>query len=161
MTDHGELIVERALSDELECTQVLQRLTACRGAIDGLLVKVLEDNRSDAKDIKDLASQSAQALGQVAEQADLGGKAQDALGQGRCWVAALVAALGWFWAVARAKVAALDLPEEAEQAVYDKVLAGLYWRQAARRGRGSGSTPRNRRTSPSQLRRSNAGSTSS
>src|SRR5204862_5346965 len=36
---------------------------------------------------------------------------------------------------ARAKVAALDLPEEAEQAVYEKVLAGLYWRQAARRGR--------------------------
>jgi DNA-binding FrmR family transcriptional regulator len=36
--------VERALNEELECTQVLQQLTACRGAIDGLLVKVLEDH---------------------------------------------------------------------------------------------------------------------
>jgi DNA-binding FrmR family transcriptional regulator len=36
--------VERALSEELECTQVLQRITACRGAIDGLLGEVLEDH---------------------------------------------------------------------------------------------------------------------
>jgi hypothetical protein len=88
-----------------------------------------------AAQVEQRLGQRLRALEQVAGQADLGGKAQDALGQGRCWVAALVAALGWFWAVARAKVAALDLPEEAEQAVYDKVLPGLYWRQAARRGR--------------------------
>lgn len=36
--------VERALVDGLECTDVLQRITACRGAIDGLLAKVLEDH---------------------------------------------------------------------------------------------------------------------
>ena len=36
--------VERALEDELECTAVLQRITACRGAIDGLLAEVLEDH---------------------------------------------------------------------------------------------------------------------
>ena len=36
--------VERALADELDCAAILQRITACRGAIDGLLSKVLEDH---------------------------------------------------------------------------------------------------------------------
>lgn len=36
--------VERALDEELECVQVLQRITACRGAIDSLLGEVLEDH---------------------------------------------------------------------------------------------------------------------
>jgi DNA-binding FrmR family transcriptional regulator len=36
--------IERALMEELECSQVLQRITACRGAIDGLLSEVLEDH---------------------------------------------------------------------------------------------------------------------
>jgi len=36
--------VERALVGEMECGQVLQRISACRGAIDGLLAEVLEDH---------------------------------------------------------------------------------------------------------------------
>lgn len=36
--------VERALVDEMECHQILQRITACRGAIDSLLAEVLEDH---------------------------------------------------------------------------------------------------------------------
>jgi FrmR/RcnR family transcriptional regulator, repressor of frmRAB operon len=36
--------VERALVEEMECDQVLQRITACRGAIDSLLAEVLEDH---------------------------------------------------------------------------------------------------------------------
>ena len=36
--------VERALVEELECGQILQRITACRGAIDSLLAEVLEDH---------------------------------------------------------------------------------------------------------------------
>jgi hypothetical protein len=79
--------------------------------------------------------QRLQALGQVAGQADLGGKAQQALARGQRWVEALVAALGWFWAVARVCVEELDLPQEAERAVYEQLLPGLYWRQAAPRAR--------------------------
>jgi hypothetical protein len=75
------------------------------------------------------------ALEQVAQQAGLGGKAPEALAKGRRWAQALVAALAWFWAAARAKVGALDLPEEAERSVYEHLLPGLYWRQAAGRGR--------------------------
>jgi len=36
--------VERALAEEMECDQILQRITACRGAIDSLLAEVLEDH---------------------------------------------------------------------------------------------------------------------
>jgi DNA-binding FrmR family transcriptional regulator len=36
--------VERALEGELDCAAILQRITACRGAIDGLLAEVLEDH---------------------------------------------------------------------------------------------------------------------
>lgn len=79
--------------------------------------------------------QRLQALESVTQQAELGGKAQEALGKGRRWLAVLVAALGWFWAVARTKLEGLDLTEEAERAVSEKVFPGLYWTQAARRAR--------------------------
>jgi DNA-binding FrmR family transcriptional regulator len=36
--------VERALVGEMECSDILQRIAACRGAIDGLLGEVLEDH---------------------------------------------------------------------------------------------------------------------
>jgi DNA-binding FrmR family transcriptional regulator len=36
--------IERALTGEMDCSAVLQRITACRGAIDGLLSEVLEDH---------------------------------------------------------------------------------------------------------------------
>jgi hypothetical protein len=75
------------------------------------------------------------ALEQVSQEADLGSKATEALAAGRQWLVALVASLAWFWGVARQRVQALHLPPEAEQQVYAKVLSGLYWEQAARRGR--------------------------
>jgi DNA-binding FrmR family transcriptional regulator len=36
--------IERALEDERECTAVLQQITSCRGAMNGLLAVVLEDH---------------------------------------------------------------------------------------------------------------------
>jgi len=36
--------IERALSDEIGCTEVLQQITSCRGAMNGLLSVVLEDH---------------------------------------------------------------------------------------------------------------------
>jgi DNA-binding FrmR family transcriptional regulator len=36
--------IERALVSDMECSDVLQRIAACRGAIDGLLGEVLEDH---------------------------------------------------------------------------------------------------------------------
>src|SRR5205085_1891627 len=74
-------------------------------------------------------------LEQVAEQAELGSKAQEALARGKCWLPELVAAIQWFWAVARICVEELDLPDEVERAMYERLLPGLYWQQAAKRAR--------------------------
>jgi DNA-binding FrmR family transcriptional regulator len=52
--------VERALNEEMECTAVLQRIAACRGAIESLFTEVLEDHirfhiieRRDSADASD------------------------------------------------------------------------------------------------------------
>jgi hypothetical protein len=74
-------------------------------------------------------------LEQVAEQAQLGEKAQKALTRGKRWVESLVAAMAWFWMVTRICVEELDLPKQAEQVVYERLLPGLYWQQAASRAR--------------------------
>lgn len=76
-----------------------------------------------------------QTLEEVAEQAELGGKAQEGLARGKRWITALVYAMEWFWGVARDCMEKLDLSEEAEQAFTEKLLPGLYWRQAASRAR--------------------------
>ncbi|KVD89660.1 transcriptional regulator [Burkholderia sp. ABCPW 14] len=36
--------IERALEEECSCNEVLQRITSCRGAMNGLLAVVLEDH---------------------------------------------------------------------------------------------------------------------
>ncbi|MFZ6876125.1 metal/formaldehyde-sensitive transcriptional repressor [Undibacterium sp. Di27W] len=36
--------IERALTEESDCIQVLQQITSCRGAMTGLLAVVLEDH---------------------------------------------------------------------------------------------------------------------
>jgi hypothetical protein len=89
-----------------------------------------------------MAEQMEQRLGQhlgkleaIAEQAPLGSKAKEALTGGRRWLVALVGMVGWFWMLVEERVAELDLAEEAEGAVLERLLPGLYWQAAARRGR--------------------------
>ena len=36
--------IERALEEEIGCVEVLQQITSCRGAMNGLLTVVLEDH---------------------------------------------------------------------------------------------------------------------
>ena len=36
--------IERAVDADGECTQVLQQATSCRGALDGFIAEVIEDN---------------------------------------------------------------------------------------------------------------------
>jgi hypothetical protein len=71
----------------------------------------------------------------VAQEAGLPQAAGQALERGREWLVALVGVLGWFWVVARGRLAGLGLPEQAERAVEQQLMPGLYWEQAARRGR--------------------------
>jgi len=89
-----------------------------------------------------MAEQMEERLGQhlgkleaLAEQAPLGSKAQEALAGGRRWLVALVGMVGWFWLLVEERVTEMELPEEAERAVRERLLPGLYWQAAARRGR--------------------------
>jgi hypothetical protein len=89
----------------------------------------------DAADVQRRLDRHLAALADVAEKAGLPGKATAALARAQVWTRALAAAVAWFWAVAGREVEALDLPEQAERAVKEQLLPGLYWQQAAGRGR--------------------------
>jgi hypothetical protein len=75
------------------------------------------------------------AIEKVSVAARLGGKAQEALVKGRSWVVVLVAAIGWFWSMARQRVGELQLSPEAERVALEQLLPGLYWEEMARRAR--------------------------
>jgi hypothetical protein len=69
----------------------------------------------------------------VVGEAGLPEKAQEAVSKARSWVGVLAACVGWFWSLARQRVQEVGLSEEAETAVYEQLLPGLYWQQAAGR----------------------------
>jgi hypothetical protein len=74
-------------------------------------------------------------LAELASENDLGKASEAALGKGTEWLVALVATVAWFWEMTERRVEEMSLPEGAEKAVYEKLLGGLYWEQAARQGR--------------------------
>lgn len=74
-------------------------------------------------------------LAKVAAEAGLAEKAKAAVNKSRTWVAALMGCVGWFWALADARLEELDLSEEQERAMKEKLLAGHYWGMAAGRAR--------------------------
>lgn len=75
------------------------------------------------------------SLTEVAQQAGLGEKAQAALSKARTWLGALIACVAWFWSQANALLEELELSEEQERLVKEKLLAGHYWARAAGRAR--------------------------
>jgi hypothetical protein len=76
-------------------------------------------------------------LAEVVTEAGLGDRAEQAVNKSRTWVATLTGVVAWFWAQAAARVEELDLSEEQERAVYEKLLPGHYWAMAAGRARTS------------------------
>ncbi len=81
-------------------------------------------------------------LAEVVTEAGLGGRAEQAVNKSRTWVATLTGVVAWFWCLATARVEELDLSEEQECAVYEKLLPGYYWAMGqgvpARRKSGTG-----------------------
>ncbi|MBR8272881.1 metal/formaldehyde-sensitive transcriptional repressor [Burkholderia cenocepacia] len=60
--------IERALEDERGCNDVLQLITSCRGAMNGLLAVVLEDHiRSHLVDADTLDAHEGSATEQLIE----------------------------------------------------------------------------------------------
>jgi DNA-binding FrmR family transcriptional regulator len=60
--------IERALEEEHGCSDVLQRITSCRGAMNGLLAVVLEDHiRNHLVDANDGEEPAGSATEQLIE----------------------------------------------------------------------------------------------
>ena len=74
-------------------------------------------------------------LAEVVAQAGLGEKAHQALNKSRTWLGTLMGCVAWFWSLADARVQEMELSEEQEGVVKEKLLAGHYWAMAAGRAR--------------------------
>jgi hypothetical protein len=74
-------------------------------------------------------------LEKVAAEAKLGERPHQAISKARTWVATLMGAVAWFWCLANARIEELELSEEQERVVKEKLVAGHYWAMAARRAR--------------------------
>ena len=89
----------------------------------------------DATEIEKRLEQTMGKLVNVAEEAGLLEKAASGLCKGYDWVPVIMTLVTWFWTQFRERVEKMNLPEEAEQAIKEKLLPGLYWQQQTRRGR--------------------------
>ena len=74
-------------------------------------------------------------LEKVAAAAGLGERPQQAVGKARTWVGTLMGCVAWFWCLANARIEGLELSEEQERIVKEKLVAGQYWAMAAPRAR--------------------------
>jgi hypothetical protein len=88
-----------------------------------------------AAEVGQRLNQHLDQLQEVAQEAGLPDKAFCAVDKSRAWVATLMGCVAWFWALATSRVEELDLSEEQEQAVYEKLMPGHYWDMAAGRAR--------------------------
>jgi hypothetical protein len=89
----------------------------------------------EAEEVEKRLAQPLGRLDEIVVEAGLSQAAEYGVCHGHDWAVVLVALVGWFWSLARRRVEALTLREEAQRAVYEQLLPGLYWQQQARRGR--------------------------
>jgi len=88
-----------------------------------------------AEEVGKRLTEHVDRLAEVVQEAGLGEKAQQAVTKSRTWVATLMGCVAWFWCWATARVQELELNEEQERIVKEKLLAGEYWAPAAERAR--------------------------
>ena len=74
-------------------------------------------------------------LDEGVRRAGLGQRASEAVSKCRSWVGVLVGCVGWFWGLAQSRVEDLELTQEQERLVYEKLLPGYYWEAAGGRAR--------------------------
>jgi hypothetical protein len=74
-------------------------------------------------------------LEKVAAKAQLSQKAQEAVNKSRQWVTTLMGCVAWFWGLVGERLDELELTEEQEEMVKNKLLSGYYWEMAAGRAR--------------------------
>jgi hypothetical protein len=88
-----------------------------------------------AEEVGKRLTEHVDRLAEVVEEAGLGEKVEQAVNKSRTWVATLMGCVAWFWCLATARVEALELSDEQERIVKEKLLAGEYWAMAAGRAR--------------------------
>jgi len=88
-----------------------------------------------AEEVGQRLTEHVDRLAEVVQEAGLGEKAEQAVNKSRPWVATLMGCVAWFWCLATARVQELELSEEQERIVKEKLLAGEYWGTAAERAR--------------------------
>jgi Family of unknown function (DUF6399) len=88
-----------------------------------------------AEEVGKRLSEHVDKLAEVVQVAGLGEKAKQAVNKSRTWVATLMGTVAWFWCLATARVQELELSEEQERIVKEKLLAAEYWATAAERAR--------------------------
>jgi hypothetical protein len=93
------------------------------------------------------------AVEEVVVEAKLGERAREALGKTRRWLVLLAATLTWYWHEVRRRIDALELSAAAERAANEQLLPGMYWEQAAERGRDTQQRQQLRKLSRRLLRR--------
>lgn len=89
----------------------------------------------DAEAVKTRLEAPVRRLGELVQTAQLGQKAEQAVGQASGWLAVLVGCVAWYWTTVRQRVQGLELSGAAEEQVYQSLLPGLYWEATARRAR--------------------------
>src|SRR5262249_33052642 len=77
-----------------------------------------------AEEVGKRLSEHVDKLEEVVAEAGLGEKSQQAVSKARSWVGTLMGCVAWFWCLANARVEELELSEEQESVVYEKLLAG-------------------------------------
>jgi len=88
-----------------------------------------------AEEVGKRLNERVDELERVVAEAKLGEKPRQAVCKSRTWVTTLMGCVAWFWRLANARVKDLDLSEEQEREVKEKLLAGHYWAMAAPRAR--------------------------
>lgn len=88
-----------------------------------------------AEEVGKRLTEHVDRLAEVVEEAGLGEKAEQVVNKSRTWVATLMGCVAWFWCLATARVQELELSEEQERIVREKLLPGEYWATAAERAR--------------------------
>lgn len=138
------LALIEAVRQEMNCEKRLQQATASREAAVDCVRGIGDDYHPferatgkalTAEEVGKRLNEHLDELHKVAEKAKLPGKAQEALNKSREWLTTLMGVVAWFWGLVAVRLDELELTEEQEQVVKDKLLSGHYWEKAAAQAR--------------------------
>ena len=88
-----------------------------------------------AEQLQQRLEQRFETIERLAAEAEVSDAGREKIAKAKRVLPRLVATLAWFWHSVRLLVESLELREDQERVVYERLLPGLYWTGAAERGR--------------------------